>query len=423
MHRGVWVSVALAFLCVSIPARARAGNVWGLVVGDGETCSVTKLGDMWCAGRNNAGQLGDGTTLDAIVPKRVAQFVYMGAAGDDDVCYTMQSSDNRLCSGANAHGQIGDGTTTERHGFTGAVTEHGFWISAGETTCKYNSGVWCWGSNQYGAVGDGTTTDRTAPVLVGTDFVLVETSGRGLRTCAMRRTTAQTGYSLWCWGDNTNDALGVGPGLGPTSTVPVQVTALGDQMRASGYSLSVGTGHACAVKVDGTLWCWGRNDHGQLGDGTTNGSSVPVPVVGLDGPVRAVGVSRYGAFTCASTDTNVWCWGQNDRGQLGDGTSVDHALPAPVLPTVGSTVSYPSNEVRSGRDYACSLNGCWGANDHGQLGDGTVIERHRPVSFLIGAVPVPWARPWAVALVTAALAALGALTLKSRARSAPEGRS
>jgi alpha-tubulin suppressor-like RCC1 family protein len=416
-HRGAGL-VVMAAVCLPA-ALARAGNQFTLTVGDGDTCFADKGGRLFCAGRNEHGQIGDGMTADVFFPKQVGGLVQMAAAGDNNICYILAGIQNVYCSGANQFGQIGDGTTTERHGFVAASGGllGGYWLSVGNTTCRANAngvrGVACWGSNHLGAVGDGTTTDRPNATTMFTTDGIVETSGGDGHTCAVQPDGTATGQTLWCWGDNTDDVLGAGTGLGAYVTTPVQVTALGNTVRDYYYALAVGVHHTCAIKQDQTLWCWGHNEHGQLGDGTTTNQPLPVQVSALGTGVQVVTVSRGGAFTCASTSTQVYCWGQNDRGQIGDGTTTERHLPTPVT---GLTVGAP--ELRAGNDYACqgvSLhNLCWGANDHGQLGDGTTTERHTPVSFLMTAVAppeVPGSNDASLGAAAAALALLGLVVL------------
>ena len=158
--------------------------------------------------------------------------------------------------------------------------------------------------------------------------------------------------------------------------------------------------HTCVIKGDGTLWCWGHNEHGQLGDGTTTNRPVPVQVAGLPG-VWAVAVSARGQSTCAIDNINgtVWCWGRNDRGQLGDGTTTDRSVPAPIA---GQLSAF---DLSVGTDHACfytSSGGaggptaadpgswyCWGGNEFGQIGDGTNIDRRLPVLAGPNVAPAP----------------------------------
>jgi alpha-tubulin suppressor-like RCC1 family protein len=400
---------AVALVVALSSGSAHAGPSLEISVGDEATCG-NAISGAWCAGRNDRGQMGDGSTVERHVPWRVATNTDSVYVGDADICILRISSWWPECAGANDFGQLGDGTTTERHTFLGIGPDPNrggnvFRVSVGNTSCYSSSGTWCWGSNQFGAVGDGTTTDQLMPVEVSADLTGVDTSGATGHTCAIRSSTASNPSSLWCWGNNADDALGAGPGLGAFSATPLQVTALGNNVK----TVSTGVGHTCATLLDGTLWCWGHNDRGQLGDGTTVSRGTPAQVTAFAGAATGVSVSRSGEFTCATNATAAFCWGRNDRGQLGDGTTVDRSVPTAVAQLTGSM------QVHAGENHACSQAGgsgapsyfCWGANDHGQLGDGTTDEQHQPVAFLIGAAqppaPVPSAGPVALALLIAAV--------------------
>jgi alpha-tubulin suppressor-like RCC1 family protein len=175
------------------------------------------------------------------------------------------------------------------------------------------------------------------------------------------------------------------------STVPAQITLPG----GGPTFLAVGVDHNCMIARDGTVWCWGLNDHGQLGDGTTTSRSTPVQVMGLPS-VNGISVSPSGGFSCVSSiSSSAYCWGRNDRGQLGDGTTTDRSVPVPVIGTNDLIA-----QVGAGQDHACGFGAsatnfnlvmCWGANDHGQVGDGTTTERHTPVqlTFTTAAPAVP----------------------------------
>jgi alpha-tubulin suppressor-like RCC1 family protein len=396
---------------VASAASARAGTKYGLSVGDDNTCMLPGLhGGIQCVGRNTHGQLGVGSTTDLAVPTTltgpVSTTTFMPAAGGENVCLVEYSTGAIVCAGDNQFGQIGDGTTIERHDLTYRVGGYpSTWLAAGSTMCSVETyQLRCWGSNQLGAVGDGTTIDRPNPAQIAPTwtFYTVDTSGGTGHTCAVRVDFATTARTLWCWGNNAEDALGAGPGLGPFSSTPVQVAALGNTLGGGDFQVGVGLDHTCAIKQDGSLWCWGHNEHGQLGDGTTVDSPLPVQVTGLGGPARIVAVSRVGAFTCASTATQILCWGLNDRGQLGDGSTLEHHTPAPVSGLTGSF------ELRAGAAHACVRDYCWGANEFRQLGDGTRVDRTTPVPFgVLAPVSVPDSTPLGLAALSFALLAVG----------------
>jgi alpha-tubulin suppressor-like RCC1 family protein len=212
------------------------------------------------------------------------------------------------------------------------------------------------------------------------------------------------------------------------------VTALGAQVAAEEWylqansslpMLGVGTTHTCAIMGDAHLWCWGHNEYGQLGDGTTTNRALPVQVNGLS-LVTAVAVSAKGQFTCAmDRSLNAYCWGRNDHGQLGDGTTVSRSTAAPVLGGMQTL------DIVAGTNHACLAAAqssstawyCWGGNEHGQLGDGTTTDRLAPIHTGPG-VPLPQTLVPATGntavrwLAAAALAVAGAARFSSRRRRA-----
>lgn len=427
----------LAFAYMLTPRPAVAGRVRALAAGDGVSCTVSGDGNLRlsCWGRNDHGQLGDGTTTERVWPV-VGPFLSAAVATRDQTTCVLTLA-GIYCTGANDLGQLGDGTTVEQHTFHAiGRTSSDFPFSAGNTPCAGRNGgfgVTCWGWNQFGEVGDGTTVDRLLPADVAAslpNLVALESSGADGHTCAINRDTAGNSQ-LWCWGNNDNSALGVGSSVGAYSSTPVRVTAA-DPVAASSFgTLAVGRDVTCVIAGSGIL-CWGRNDYGQLGDGTTTPRETPVRVPfpqGFGGRI-AISVSPTGDFACASGNT-VLCWGRNDRGQLGDGTTIERHVPVPVAYNFVSEL----DEVAAGNDHTCAHQAfsirprdrvyCWGANDHGQLGDGTHTERHKPWLAIPSEPPqpipasTPFRRIWlVVALLLAAAVATWARAKRESTRHA-----
>jgi len=169
-------------------------------------------------------------------------------------------------------------------------------------------------------------------------------------------------------------------------TVPTRpsTTILGGFIPVTGgetHAIAAGIAHTCAIMPQGGVQCWGNNDYGQLGDGTNRGSNLRVDVVGLQGGTTIV---AGGNHTCLLTGTEVWCWGQNAKGQIGDGTTTDRNTPVRVL--------NGALDITAGYDYTCATltNGqvmCWGNNNHGQLADGGKTNRTSPtLSTLVSGI-------------------------------------
>jgi len=289
------------------------------------------------------------------------------------------------CWGQNNYGQLGDGTTTQRITPTlvadGAMGNSGVTAVAagGYHTCALKGGqVYCWGRNFFGQLGDGTTTQRITPTLVadgamGNSGVTAVAAGWAY-TCALK------GGQVYCWGYNGNGRLGDG-----TTTDRNTPTLVADgEMGNSGVTAIAAAegGHTCALK-GGQVYCWGRNGKGQLGDGTTTDRNTPVAVTNMGSGVTAIAAGAY--HTCALKGGQVYCWGRNDEGQLGDGTTTDRNTPVAVT-NMGSGVT----AIAAGSFHTCALKGgqvyCWGWNEYGQLGDGTTTDRTTPTLVANGAM-------------------------------------
>ena len=239
----------------------------------------------------------------------------------------------------------------------------------GEHTCVLiDGGVQCWGRNHYGQLGDGTNTDSNVPLNVaGLTVGVAAISTQVQHTCALMNSGG-----VKCWGRNLEGQLGNGTTI--NSNVPVDVTNL-----STGVSeIATGSGHSCALMLDGELRCWGSNQYGKLGDGTTISRSTPVAVAGL--PDNGTKLALGAEHSCALMENGgVACWGRNYYGQLGEGTGVNSATPVGVtgLSNGVSTIS------ASGWHTCIIMNDggakCWGWNWRGQLGDNTTVDRNTPV--------------------------------------------
>ncbi len=141
-------------------------------------------------------------------------------------------------------------------------------------------------------------------------------------------------------------------------------------------AVTVGGLHTCAINGDSTLWCWGDNEAGQLGEGTTEPATTPTEIRGTTWKTITAG----GLHTCGTqSDDTLWCWGHNSTGQVGDGTTADTPSPVQVGTATWKTVS-------AGPDYSCAIRTagslwCWGDNLSGQLGDGTTTDRQSPTQI------------------------------------------
>ena len=350
-------------------------------VGGGFVCALTRAGAVRCWGDNSRGQLGDGSTTDRSTPGEVVGLgsgVRSITAGGSHACALTVAGAVR-CWGNNDHGQLGDGTTTDRStpvevaGLGSGVRS----LAAGYgSTCVVDGSraAKCWGDNHDGQLGDGTNLERLRPVPV--------VGGSGLRSVAVSYNHAcalSTAASVACWGWMSGmTAGGGGEGSTTLSATPLPVKDMWAEVR----SVAVGSAFSCVLTVGGGVKCWGTNDHGELGINEFSDRETPEDVVGLGSGLAAVAAGYVHACAVTTVGT-VTCWGWNKYGQLGDGTAIDRFKPVSVN-GLGNIQSVSAGESET---CAVSLTGavqCWGRNDQGQLGDGTTTDRTTPVMVSLG---------------------------------------
>ena len=282
--------------------------------------------------------------------------------------------------GDNNNGELGDGTTTDRHtpaqvgGLTGVVAVAG--EARSTTALKSDGTVWAWGLNEFGELGNGTTIDWHTPVQVGgwlTNIVAI--AGGVEHTIALK-----SDGTVWTWGENGQGELG--DGTRTNRYTPVQVVGLRDVIGIAG-----GGQFTAALKSDGTVWTWGDNGYGTLGDGTGVTRFTPVQVAGLTG-VIAIACGEYHMLALKS-DGTVWAWGQNHEGQLGDGTTMNRWAPVQVV-GLTSVIGIAGGVVHTIALKSDGTVWTWGDNGYGQLGDGTTTTRYTPVQVggLTGVIAV-----------------------------------
>jgi len=247
--------------------------------------------------------------------------------------------------------------------------------------------VTCWGSNGDGQLGDGSNTTSYVPVAVAggalTNKTVTDITAGGDHTCALISDGTVT-----CWGYNNGGRLG--DGSTTSRNVPVAVTggALTDKTVTD---ITAGGSHTCALISDGTVTCWGDNFNGQLGDGSNTNSNLPVAVAGGALTDKTVTDITAGAYhTCALiSDGTVTCWGDNYNGQLGDGSNTNSNLPVAVAG--GALTDKTVTDITADAYHTCALISdgtvtCWGRNYYGQLGDGSNTNRNLPVAVAGGAL-------------------------------------
>ena len=341
------------------------------------TCAIMGNGSMMCWGQNDNGRLGDGTTSDSNNP--VSVLLPMGmtainlATGDTHTCAILNDS-SLSCWGKNNRGQLGDGTKMP-HSVPASVSlpngRTAISIAAGSKhTCAVldDGSVSCWGDNGGGQLGIGSANNRDIPTSVSLPLSRTAVS---ISTGEQHSCSILDNGSVACWGNNGNGQLGDDNTNDQNS--PVFLIKPNSQ---NVTSISLGKDHSCGLWENGSIYCWGDNSEGQLGDGTFVGKTLPTLVRLPTGRI-ATSINSGSMHTCATLDDgSMLCWGDNGNGQLGDGSTSSSSTPTSVAIPNGRYAS----KIGAGQDYSCAIVNdgttlCWGKNDGGQLGDGSNSNR------------------------------------------------
>jgi len=420
-------------------------NAADIATNDGSsTCAITADQKLKCWGANDHGQLGDGTFNPSNTPVDVdlsalGQATIKSISGGGGHFCLIDSTQALYCWGPNFFGNLGIGNYTHApvptpvQGMSAVIKV----ISGGDAqTCaiKADGTLWCWGSNAEKQLGVPSPSTSPVPIQVtglpsgAVIDVITNYSG----TCVL-----MADGEIWCWGNSSHipqhiqgftatvkslvpnnkmcallenhqvmcwDNINSGPT--PFST-PISVTNIvlgtGGKVcalnmgevwcwnyiwsneaitQATGlndvYSLAVGYQYACVVRVMGEIYCWGDNSKGQLGIGMEGGPKPPVEVVGMDGAVK---VSSGAHHTCAIGNNHIGisCWGSNSAGEIGDGSTEQRLVPVEVSGTTNATVT----ALSTGDEYSCAIIDnnpmCWGKNQWGQLGNNSTNNSSVPV--------------------------------------------
>ncbi|MBN8472036.1 RCC1 repeat-containing protein [Corallococcus exiguus] len=341
-----------------------------LAAGGAFSVALKQDGTVWTWGQNTYGQLGNGTTTNRMTPGRVvlptnvtevvAGYAHVLALCDDGTVWAW---------GYNFNGAIGDGTFTDRttpfhiQGLTGVTA-----LAAGgyhSLALRADGTIWGWGDNSHGQLGTRAPQNPQMPEQINGITGATAIAAGWYHSVALK-----SDGTVWSWGENAYGQLG-----SPFVTdgrIPIQAHGL-----TNISSISAGTMHSLALKADGTVWAWGYNYDGQLGDGTETIRHTPIQTHGIS-DILAIGTSATSAHSIAlKTDGTVWTWGYNYSGQLGDGTTTTRLLPVEVQ---GLTDVLAINA--GGHNLALKTDGTawtWGPNYDGQLGDGTKTNRLIPV--------------------------------------------
>ena len=341
---------------ITVTPPAATINTWrALSSGNGHSIGIKTDGTLWAWGVNTYGQLGDGTNTNS---NRAVQI-------------GLDTNWKLVCCG---------------NFFSMAI--------------KSNGTLWAWGFNYYGELGDGTKENKNYPIQIGT-----ETNWKTLSCGPLHVLAIKTNGSLWAWGSNIlggpvkNNPLQIGIGSSWTDVATSNAISLAinedgtlwgiyETWNVSGYfmskvdsdatwhKLAAGDKHVLAIKTNGTLWTWGDNNYGQLGDGTLNSRNTKLTQVGFDRNWAMVsGGLRHSL--ALKTDGTLWAFGSNYNGQLGDPSLGTMNTPTPI----GQSTDWLMIVAAGFNGYGIKKDGRiwgWGMNSSGELGDSTYIDKVVP---------------------------------------------
>ena len=342
--------------------------------GEDHACGLTASGAAYCWGNNTFGQLGNGTTAPDSVPGRAAPGLTFSAisAGGFDTCGV--SGPDVYCWGRDNYGQLGNGSiatmVTTPVKVTGGYAFDS--VSAGLThTCALTHSsheAYCWGFGADGELGNNSTGNSSAPALISGAYTFVAIATGDSHTCALTATIA--GY-VYCWGANNHGQLGDG------STNPDSIPVLA---MSNAQSVSVGSNHSCGLDYSlFEAYCWGYNNYGQIGDGSTRTDHTSPSAVSGTWTNLVDGATHSCAFY---TSDQADCWGSDGNGELGDGTA--HAFQVSPVTVFGGLYF---TELDGGLSFTCGVAStgsayCWGRDDAGQLGIGSTVQEAVPTQII-----------------------------------------
>jgi alpha-tubulin suppressor-like RCC1 family protein len=338
---------------------------------------VFATGRLWCWGKNSSGQLGDNSITHRSSPVQTVAYGgnWKEISSGRDFTVAIKDDGTLWTWGENASGQLADNTNTDRSSPIQTVSAGATWktCSAGNyhaAAVKTDGSLWLWGLNSNGELGDNTIVHRSSPVqTVGAAYTWLQVSCGNAFTAALK-----TDGTLWAWGSGSSGVLGNNAVTQRSS--PVQTIAFGTTWRY----VSAGLDHTIALKTDNSLWCWGSNALGQLGDNTITSRSSPVQTITYATNWKNAH-SGYSNTFAVKTDGTLWVWGRNGNGQLGDNSITHRSSPV-------QTISFGNNwrNVNGGtQTLALKIDGSlwsWGTNTDGQLGNNGTTDRSSPVQVL-----------------------------------------
>lgn len=363
-------TITIFFVLITLQISAQCWT--NISAGANHSLAIKNDGTLWAWGKNYFGQLGDNTNIDKIIPTQIGtENNWIKIFASYERSFAIKSNGTLWAWGWNNLSQLGNGnnvnqslpiqigTDTNWVDISGGLN-HGIGLKSDGT-------IWTWGANSNGELGDGTNVNKNNPVKVGTANNW-ESITSGDNHCLAIKTDG----TLWAWGFNTFGQLG----NGATSNInqPVQIGTANNWLK-----VKAGSNHTIAIKTDGTLWAWGSNSNGELGNGTYGSSFNSTSPIQIGTSTDWNDISAGYHFTYGiKNNSTIWSWGKNDYGQLANGTN---GATNTLIPTQIGT-STDTSKISAGiRSYTLLLNNSGiikasGENYYGQLGDATTVDKN-----------------------------------------------
>lgn len=355
------------------PVQVGTATDWAAVyAGASHTLAVRSDGTLWAWGSNLVCQLGDGTLESRTSPVQVGSATNWGQlAGGSGNTYGLRTDGTFWAWGNKSNGRLGNGEGAMRQLSPQRVGREVGWTRTDSSeshslALREDSTLWAWGDNSVGALGTGSLTSLLIPVRIGSS-AWISTAGGASSSAGVC-----SDGTLWTWGNNISGELGIG---GSTNGSPIFSSPQQVGSSTSWVSVARGSMHAFALRTDGTLWAWGSNFNGQLGDGSTSERRTPVQVGDASNWVAVAGGQNHSAGV--RSDGTLWTWGFNIYSQLGDNTTTQRLSPVQV----GSATNWVA--VACGYSFTAALRSdgtlwAWGRNDMGQVGNNTTLRQTTP---------------------------------------------
>ncbi len=371
-------------------------TIKSISIGKYHTCAIASDDRAYCWGYNNFGQLGNNSNTQSANPVAVYSTGALSgltikevSSGWNHNC-VIASNDQSYCWGLGENGQLGNFSSSNQKVPVAVKTDgvlSGLTVksisSGGMHTCVIasNDSGYCWGASSYGQLGKYINGSPSYPV--GVDVI----TGKTLKTISAggRHTCAITNDDLiYCWGMGTYGQVGNNTNTEKISS-PVAVNTGGVLSGKTIKSIATGMNSTCVVASDSQVYCWGWNVNGQLGiDSADFSSLIPVAVNNLSGKtIKAISGNNGGSMCATTSNNNVYCWGDNGYGQLGNGANSNNIKLPGAIDTSGALNGKTIKVLSAGEFYNCVIASddkayCWGQNDYGQLGNNSTNNTAHP---------------------------------------------